>query len=130
MVQKVYAQNFLAWPAIFLAKVAILLLYRRIFRVKAYMRISIWIGIVWALLTYLPNPFVISYYCAPHIGEQWDLTVGIRCGDPLKWEIASAAMSIMLDIFILILPIPVIMGLHLTRRTRVGVLFVFLTATL
>ena len=94
------------------------------------MKTAIWIGILWALLTYLPNPFIVSYYCAPHIGDKWDFTVGTRCADPLKWEIASAAMSIMLDLYILILPIPVIMGLQFTQKKRVGILLVFLTASL
>jgi hypothetical protein len=95
-----------------------------------YMQVCIWVGLAWAVITYLPNIFINSYYCAPHVGEQWTLAVGERCGVPLKWEIASASMSIMLDIFILVIPIPIITTLQLSRTRRLGLLALFLTASL
>jgi hypothetical protein len=75
---------------------------------------------------------VASYYCAPHAGEQWGLSVGQRCGDKasLKWLVGSAAMSVLLDIYIFILPIPIVLRLNMSGRKRFGVLLIFATASL
>lgn len=130
--KRIFAQSFIAWSAIFLAKFSILWLYLRLFRVKRPMRYAVFAGIVWAALTYLPNMVVSAYWCAPHAGDPWDFNVGIRCGakGPLKWLVASAVMSVVLDIYIVILPIPVILGLKLSGRKRLGLLIIFTTAIL
>jgi len=96
--------------------------------VKVKLRYAIYFGMFWALITYMPTLFINSFYCAPHVGDAWNFAVGTRCADPLKWEVAAAVMSVMLDIFILVLPIPAIIELNLAHQRRLGVLLVFLTA--
>ncbi|KAF2679170.1 hypothetical protein K458DRAFT_422593 [Lentithecium fluviatile CBS 122367] len=128
--KRMFIQNFIAWPAIFLAKISILLMYLRLFRIKQSIRHAAFAGMLWTAMTYLPNMAVAGYWCSAHFGEQWDFNVGIRCGSkaPLKWLVTSAAMSVALDIYIFLLPIPVVLGLKLSGRKRLGLLFVFTTA--
>ncbi|KAF2178177.1 hypothetical protein K469DRAFT_731838 [Zopfia rhizophila CBS 207.26] len=125
-----YFKYFIAWPAIILAKFSILWFYLRIFRIKELMHYAVFAGIVWAALTYVPNMVVSAYFCAPHLGEPWDFNVGIYCSTkgPLKWLVTSAAMSVVLDVYIFVLPIPIVMGLKLSQKKRLGILFIFTTA--
>jgi len=115
----------MAWPAIFLAKLSILLLYLRIFDIRQSIRVGVIIGTVWAFLAYIPNIVVSGYFCAPHIGQPWDIRIGSTCDQPAtkKWLVTSAAMSLALDIFILVLPIPVVLRLHLNAKRRFPYLF-------
>ncbi|KAF2843030.1 hypothetical protein M501DRAFT_1021467 [Patellaria atrata CBS 101060] len=128
--QRTYAQSVLAGPAIFSAKLSILLLYLRIFQIKRSMRVAIYCGIVAAALIYLPNIFVISYFCTAHVGEDWSLVVGLRCGDPrMLWcYVGMAILSLLLDMYIVLLPVPVVVGLKLSEKGKVGVLLMFFTA--
>lgn len=128
--KKTYVQYVIAWPAISLAKLSILLLYLQLFRVNTTLRWAIWGGIALTCITYLPNIGVSSYFCAAHPGEAWDYNVGIRCGNKgaLKWLIVSAALSLLLDLYILVLPIPQIISLNLSLRRRLGVSVIFLAA--
>ncbi|OCL05805.1 hypothetical protein AOQ84DRAFT_298220 [Glonium stellatum] len=124
------AESLMAWPAIFLAKVAILLLYLRIFEVKRSIRVGAIVGAIWAFLAYIPNIIVSGYFCAPHIDQPWDFRTGLTCDIPgvKEWLVTSAVMSLALDIFILILPILIVLRLHLNVKRRLGVFLIFFTA--
>ncbi|KAK2606344.1 hypothetical protein QQS21_003275 [Conoideocrella luteorostrata] len=128
--KRTYAQYVIAWPAISLAKLSILLLYLRIFRMNKTLRMAIWGGVALICVAYLPNIAVSSYFCAARVGEAWGPVVGLRCADrgSLKWLIASAALSVLLDFYILVLPIPQIMSLKMSVRRRLGVCLIFFTA--
>lgn len=130
--QKIFAQYIIAWPAIILAKLAILFLYLRLFQIQQVARYAIYAGVCWTFLTYAPNIFISAYFCAPHPGEPWDMNVGLRCGNKsaLKWLVVSASMSLFLDLYILALPIPIIRKLNMTGRKRFGILLIFFTAFL
>lgn len=128
--ERIFAQYFIAWVAIFLAKFSILWLYKRLFGIKPWMRNAVYAGIVWAAIAYFPNMAVAGYWCSAHIGEVWDFNVGIRCAEkaPLTWLVVSATMSVILDIYIFVLPIPIVLQLKLGKRQRLGLLFIFTTA--
>jgi hypothetical protein len=130
--QRMFIQAILAWPAIILAKLAILLLYLRLFQIRAAMRYAIYAGVIWTILAYLPNMFLFTYICTARPGEPWDINVGLRCGNKqsLKWLVASAGMSVLLDLYILALPIPVVRKLNMSGRKRFGVLLIFFAAFL
>lgn len=128
--KRIYAQYVIAWPAISLAKLSILLLYLQIFRMNKTLRMAIWGGIALICAAYLPNVAVSSYFCAAHVGEAWGPSVGIRCANKgaLKWLIASATLSVLLDVYILVLPIHQIVNLQMSVRRRLGVCLIFFTA--
>lgn len=130
--QRMFAQSIIAWPAIILAKLAILFLYLRLFQIQKAARYAIYAGVCWTFMTYLPNMFISAYFCAAHPGEPWDMNVGLRCANKsaLKWLVVSACMSVLLDLYILALPIPVIRKLNMTGRKRFGILLIFFTAFL
>lgn len=125
----VFAQSMIAWPTLLFAKLSIFLLYLRLFHINRSTRWAIYLGILWTLLTYLPFLVVTPYLCAPHVGEKWTLEVAMRCNDALDWEIASAAMAVILDTYIFVLPLPILKALPLSRGRKWGLVAVFGTAS-
>ncbi|KAM3064744.1 hypothetical protein ACMFMG_005735 [Clarireedia jacksonii] len=129
-IKKSFALQFFASLAVFTAKASLLLLYRAIFSVKKWMNYAVYAGIVWDALANLPYIPLAIYFCAPHNSEHWDFTVSKRCGKPIKWDITTGVMILVLDLYILVLPLPILMKLQLSHRKRLGLLAVFLTAGL
>jgi hypothetical protein len=121
-----------AWISLLCTKLSILFLYLRIFEVDRLMKIAIILGMIWTGLTYLPFVVVTPWECAPHIGEKWGKDVAIRCSNTVNVDffIVSAVMAVILDIYILVLPVPMIRRLSLSWKRKVGLMAVFTTALL
>lgn len=119
-------------PTIFFAKISILLLYLRIFTVNKLTRYAIYFGMAFTALLYWAGVGVESYFCAAGPGESWaDIAVlGAKCSRLLPWGITQGICVVVLDVYILILPIPVVIQLHLPMRKRLAILGVFTTASL
>lgn len=97
------------------------------------MRIAIWIGIAVTFVLYASTLAIMSYFAAPHAGHTWDELVLDFIGTtifPLKWGVAQSAVNTMLDIYIFILPLPVIYRLNLSRRRKAQLLGVFFIGVL
>jgi hypothetical protein len=93
------------------------------------MRIAIRLGIAFTGILYFVNIPLAAVLSAPHVGETWDSV--LFSGRPQKqlvWGVVQSACSTVLDIFIFILPIPVIMGLNLSPKQKVKILAVFTIA--
>ncbi|OOQ82161.1 hypothetical protein PEBR_41864 [Penicillium brasilianum] len=62
--------------------------------------------------------------CRP-IVSNWDLNIQGKCGDEGTAELAAAAFNMALDIGIVVLPVPVIWGLHMSKQKRAAVIATF-----
>lgn len=82
------------------------------------------------LLLYMPNVFLAAYFCAPHVGKGWDFAGVGGCNDLAEWYVIQAALIVVLDLYIFILPLPTIAQLQMPARRRKGILVVFMTAIL
>lgn len=124
-----FSQQIILSFAIFFSKTSIFLLFHQIFEVKTPMRIAITAGITFCGLLYFVTIPMSALLSAPHVGETWAsvLTSG-RPQKNLLWGVVQAALSILLDLFIFILPIPVILRLHLSTQKKVQLIAVFTTA--
>lgn len=112
----------------FFSKAAILLLYLDIFTIHRSMRIAIYFGLVLDVFHSLPTLAVTSYYLAPHAGQPWQQ---LFTHDPLApsiWTVIQGSLSVVIDLNIFILPIPLISGIRLPRRKRIQVFSIFSTA--
>jgi len=89
------------------------------------MRIAIWSGITFTFLIYGAGVAVATYYETPHIGETWMDVLDGRAIVPLKWWQAQSALTIALDIYIFILPLPAISKLRISFRRRIQLIAVF-----
>jgi hypothetical protein len=114
---------------LFFSKLSIFLLFYQIFQVRTPMRMAIRIGIISAGLLYFTNIPLSAVLSAPHVGEPWLYVLfSGRPEKELVWGVVQAAIGIVLDLFIFILPIPAIMSLHLSTKKKIQLLAVFTTA--
>lgn len=117
-------------PCIFFAKISIFLLYFQLFTVNKINRQLIYAGMLFTFLLYWTNVALEPYFCAPHAGQSWEISVGKRCARLTTWGVVQGIMVVVLDLYIFILPIPIILNLRLPKKQKLSVLIVFMTAAL
>ncbi|KAF2637149.1 hypothetical protein P280DRAFT_530828 [Massarina eburnea CBS 473.64] len=118
-------------PALFFPKAAIFLFYVDIFSVIQGVRIAFIIGIIVAFMAYFPASLVLSYWDAPHVGQSWDeLVTSDMMHQGIPGGITIGVASVMVDIYIFVLPIPTLVGLNLPLGKRIQVVSLFATAFL
>ena len=66
--------------------------------------------------------------CAPGIGQPW--RVQVKCERSLAYGLVQGPSNVILDIFLLILPMRPIWKLNLPLKKKVGVLAIVMTGTL
>ncbi|KAL8851306.1 MAG: hypothetical protein Q9221_003751 [Calogaya cf. arnoldii] len=122
----IFAQNIIQAPAVGFAKSSILLLYLRIFTVKPSMRYAIYAGLIFTGLLYgIHVPLVIGF-CTPRGGSK--ILDFDSCAKLTVWGPVQGFLAMLLDVYIFILPFPVISQLKLPRGKRLGVYVLFGTA--
>jgi hypothetical protein len=119
-------------PAIFLAKLTVLLLYLEVFSINTPTRIMIFVAMAIITAHFLTNTIGNAVLCVPLPGESWQLKDSshacIVVADQLS--IALGAISVLTDFFIILIPIPVIWRLQLATHKKIGVSLIFITGIL
>ena len=129
--QELFAQEILLGPAIFFAKLALLLLYLRLFSPSKRMRYLIYFGIVFSFCLYFTNLPLDAIMCAPRHGQAWDdLNVLAQCEKTLPFAIVQGTLNVAVDLFVLWLPIPVVWHLNMPTKKKIGIIGIFTTGLL
>jgi hypothetical protein len=118
-------------PGLFFSKTSLLLLLRNIFNINGTKKNLIWIGIAVSFATYFTGIPVGAYFDAPSPGESWYAVM--LSGKPnraIYWGVVQSALGIVIDLFIFILPLPILYQLKMSRKKRISVAAVFSTAFL
>ena len=105
-------------------KISLLCLYRRIFAVQSFKRMSLLVGllvVLWWLAATLANIFS----CRP-AELLWDLSLEGRCFNFNLFWFSIGIIETIIDIIILLLPIKMVMGLQMSRRNKIVLSLVFL----
>lgn len=89
------------------------------------MRVVIWIGLVFDFLLYASGLAVATYYETPRAGESWTAVLDGRTLIPLRWWQAQSALSVVLDFYIFIIPLPVVAKLKMPIQRRIPLVAVF-----
>ena len=111
-----------------LIKISILLLYHRIFTLRAY-RLMIKFCIVYMLLFQMSFILVSIFICTP-IHSFWDLSEPSKCIDSVDFYVANSALNIFTDLVILILPMPIVWKLHVSRKQKTVLSLVFVLGSM
>ena len=123
--QILFAQYFLYDAGISLVKLSALLFYTRIFTSQSpRFRHIIWMTHVLVLLWLLGIWFATLFLCSP-IQKQWNPTVAGNCGDTGGLWLGSAIPSVIIDVIILALPMPMLWRLKLMRSRKILITGVF-----
>ena len=113
-------------PAIFLAKLSILLMYRRLFDTAGTGKTHYLIHIlIWANLAfYFPYLAATVFQCVPR-ARIWDPELKGGCINLQAAFIAASAINVVSDFSILLLPLYRISKLKIPTRRKIGVLAIF-----
>ncbi|KAI0395441.1 hypothetical protein F5Y17DRAFT_198497 [Xylariaceae sp. FL0594] len=126
-----FAGNTLQALAYFTSRLPILLLYLRLFGTRKSFRFAVYFAIAAAFGLYLTSIPLISYFCTPSPGGDWgSLDVFAKCKRLLDWALVQGSGDIALNVYILLLPVPPIMRLHMPLNKKLGILAIFLTGLL
>ena len=92
------------------------------------MRYGVWFGLAWTFLIYWIGVPLATYFCAPHIGMAWESET--KCRKETIYGVIQGVLSVVLDLYIFFLPIPIVLRLHMSLKRRLSILAVFGTAIL
>ncbi|KAI0412036.1 hypothetical protein F5X98DRAFT_30740 [Xylaria grammica] len=110
-----------------LLKASILLEWTRFFVPQGTRNVFWWLcmTLVGIQLSFLvASVFALSFACIPY-QRIWDFTIPGKCIKKSELEITSAAIHLVSDVVILVLPQKVIWSLHMSMRKKLGVSFIF-----
>lgn len=125
-------QEVIYGPAFFFIKLSILLLYLRIFSPQRAARSFIYAGIAVVFLYSLVVTTLFPVFCAPRKGEDWVSSyMSDRCKSHTNDTfIASVILNFATDIYILVIPLPMVWKLHISTSRRIGLILIFATGIL
>lgn len=115
---------------LFFAKSSLFLLYYRLFTTQKFIRHAIVFGIAFSFIIYFSNMTIIAVLCAPQVGHHWDWMTAVKCSRSSVSGFALGVEHLALDMYLLILPIPIILPLQLSVKKKIGVLAIFMVGLL
>ncbi|ESZ98065.1 hypothetical protein SBOR_1596 [Sclerotinia borealis F-4128] len=128
---KVYFASEVIWAcSMGLIKISILLLYVRIFGSLRYFRILAYgfggFTFAWAVMVVI----VCTFQCLP-VAYQWDKTIeGGKCIDSWLFFTIGSSFDVLVDLALLILPIPAVWNLQLSVLQKLSVIAIFCLGSL
>jgi hypothetical protein len=90
------------------------------------LRRLIWLGVVFQLIFYAAFTTLVAALIAP-CGSVARLSEGGICEDVAVAAVVQAALNVVTDFYVLLLPLLVIRRLRLPRKRKIGVTAIFLT---
>jgi hypothetical protein len=112
---------------LFLTKLSVLLFMRRVFPKNAsgtWFSVGLWIAHFINVAWLVGVVFGTIFLCNP-IEKSYNPSIPGQCGSKSSLYIGSAVPSVLIDLIILILPLPKLWNLHADRGRRVGLIVVF-----
>lgn len=95
------------------------------------MRYSVWLGLAWNFLIYWIGVPLTTYFCVPRIGKAWDIDdFSSGCEKLSLFSVVQGVLAVLLDLYIFLLPIPIVLRLQMSLKSRLSVLGIFGTAIL
>lgn len=126
----VYLHTIVYAPCVCLTKLVLLFFYLQLgnqsmwFRWATYATMFINVGASTGIL------FSSIFACSP-VAMGWDLTITVgKCIDrPAMYE-ATAAFGVIVDCFIIFIPMPMVLRLHTSRSKKAGLLMMFVLGSM
>lgn len=112
------------------SKISILFLYLRLSTVQ-WFRILVWMLLGVVVSYAIIYNFVSFFGCRP-IPATWDMTLRATadCMDDYVKYMALSVLNIVIDVFELALPIPIVLPLQMSNRQKISVCLMFATGIL
>lgn len=107
-----------------LVKISVLLFYYRIFPQKRFRYALYGMGI-FLILFFLSSVLAVVLQCLPIHGF-WEPDITHHCFDQVTFYIAQGSLNFVSDVFVVLMPIPLLWKLRLPLARRLGLVIVFL----
>lgn len=121
---KVYIAHNIIWcTAVALFRLSILALYKELFPKSTFRRVASLLQLLVSLVltTQIMGECLI---CRP-FRKLWDNNVRGVCGDFSKANLSAAAINLVLDILVVLLPLPIVWRLQMSKQKKVGISVTF-----
>ena len=106
-------------------------MYRHVFGPKRWMRISANLGAILTTLFYVAMSVCAIIFATPRRGETWGRHQSSNLAlMNIKIAIPQSCVNMVLDVYILILPIIAVTKLQIPSRRKVGIILIFMTGLL
>ncbi|KAL4905500.1 hypothetical protein BDW74DRAFT_167725 [Aspergillus multicolor] len=109
--------------AIVSTKLSVLALYYRVFPKPALRRVVIATA-VFVVLWLATMSFVLGFQCRP-IQRFWDSDVDGKCFNLVAFSYFTNITNLVTDLWIFVLPLPIILRLHISRNKKIGLSLLF-----
>ncbi|EPE33788.1 hypothetical protein GLAREA_06801 [Glarea lozoyensis ATCC 20868] len=127
MAELATAIDFISGFAIWSSKAPILLLYIRLFGVKNWLKVSSYITLAVTFIIFFVGMVYTGVACSPG-NKVLDIPFILNCTTTsTKIGVTLGTTSVVADLIILVLPIPVILKLQMAGPKKIGLFIVFLT---
>jgi hypothetical protein len=125
MATKIFPSIMIVWnTSVCLVRVSMLLFYIQLFRISNW-RIVFWIFValnVSSLTSIICSTLLV---CRP-LAYSYDKSIaGGHCGDILKLQLFTAIWNLLMDVAIVVLPMPIVWTLKMRTKKKVGVSLMF-----
>jgi hypothetical protein len=98
---------------------------------KKNFRTIIYLTLAFCALLYFINVPLEAALCAPWHGESWaDITVLQNCSRLLPFAIIQGSLNVVVDFWLLWIPVPIIWNLNMKADKKLFVAGIFMTAIL
>lgn len=117
-------------PTVFFAKLSLFWLFLRIFSPNCRTRYLIYFGIASTFAVYMTTSAYFGYLCIPRPGQTWLERISGQCTKSRPVIICQGIFAVISDLYLFILPIPIVWRLQVPLRKRIGICVIFATGSL
>lgn len=129
--QKDYITTIMVTPALGLIKCSLFIQYYRLFRPWRWVRISVWIGATISVVFYTAVTVTGFVLNSPWPGESFlEDIMSWHYLKFLQFSIPTGVIGMLIDWYLLILPIRAVLMLQMSPEKKFGVLILFMTGGL
>lgn len=130
LLKYIYIHEVLFIPGITMPKYSALLFYVRVFGIKSTSglfrkNVLVAIGLV-TLYLLIALPFE-AFECTP-IRKVWTRLIPGHCVNTFHWSVSITILSVIIDFYIMILPVPILWSLHSGHKRKAILIGVFFCA--
>jgi hypothetical protein len=114
-----------------MAKLSIFVLYLRLFGSNRRTRIFALVGIVLCIIFYTLGTVFAFATCVPRSGESLLMaSMSERCHMSMATVFLTSAVNVVSDIYLVLVPIPLVMNLQMPREKKIRICSVFMLGIL
>ena len=106
-------------------------MYRQVFGPKRWMRINANLGVILTTIFYVTMSLCAIVFATRRKGESWGQHASSHLAQQnIKMSIPQSCVNLVLDLYILILPIVAVVKLQMAPRRKIGIILIFMTGLL